>query len=86
MTWPWEMGDWVAFMLKIMLVFFNKSRLKYVEDSCRHLEGFCTRLTLQLPGVIRMAGEEEDLVVFREGSDGLDGGGAAGERGLTIDD
>jgi hypothetical protein len=30
---------------------------------------------LQLPGMIRMAGEEEDLVVFREGSDGLDGGG-----------
>ena len=26
----------------------------------------------------RVAGEEEDLVVFREGSDGLDGGGAAG--------
>ena len=45
-----------------------------------------SRLTLQLPGVIRMAGEEEELVVFREGSDGLDGGGAAGERGLTIDD
>ena len=45
-----------------------------------------SRLTLQLPGVIRMAGEEEDLVVFREGSDGLDGGGEAGERGLTIDD
>jgi hypothetical protein len=33
-----------------------------------------------------MAGEEEGLVVFREGSDGQDGGGAAGERGLTIDD
>ena len=28
--------------------------------------------------MIRVAGEEEDLVVFREGSDGLDGGGAAG--------
>jgi hypothetical protein len=27
--------------------------------------------------VFRVAGEEEDLVVFREGSDGLDGGGAA---------
>ena len=25
--------------------------------------------------MIRVAGEEEDLVVFREGSDGLDGGG-----------
>ena len=58
-----------------MLDFFNKSRLKYVEDSCRHLEGSCTLKTLQLPGVIRVAGEEEDLVVFREGSDGLDGGG-----------
>ena len=37
--------------------------------------GFPPRLFLQLPGVIRVAGEEEDLVVFREGSDGLDGGG-----------
>jgi hypothetical protein len=36
--------------------------------------------------MIRVAGEEEDLVSFCEGSDGLDGGGAAGERGLTIDD
>lgn len=60
-----------------MLGFFNKSRLKYVEDSCRHLEGFCTRQTLQLFGVIWVAGEEENLVVFGEGSDGLDGGGAA---------
>jgi hypothetical protein len=25
-----------------------------------------------------LTGEEEDLVFFREGSDGLDGGGAAG--------
>jgi hypothetical protein len=33
------------------------------------------RKTLQLPGVIGVAGEEEDLVVFGEGSDGLDGGG-----------
>jgi hypothetical protein len=39
---------------------------------------FSSRLALQLPGVIRVAGEEEDLVVLREGSDGLDGGGAAG--------
>jgi hypothetical protein len=36
--------------------------------------------------MMRVAGEEEDLVVFREGSDGLDGGGAAGERGLMIED
>ena len=61
-----------------MIVFFNKSRLEYVSDSCRHLKGCCALKTLQLPGVIRVAGEEEDLVVFREGSDGLDGGGAAG--------
>ena len=27
--------------------------------------------------MFRVAGEEENLVVFREGSDGLDGGGAA---------
>ena len=43
--------------------------------SLRHLQGFRACEFLQLPGVIRVAGEEEDLVVFREGSDGLDGGG-----------
>ena len=44
-------------------------------QSFRHLKAFCARKTLQLPGVIRVAGEEENLVVFREGSDGVDGGG-----------
>jgi hypothetical protein len=39
------------------------------------LKVFRTYLTLQLTGVFRVAGEEEDLVIFREGSDGLDGGG-----------
>ena len=34
-------------------------------------------MTLQLPSMCRVAGEEEDLVVFREGYDCLDGGGAA---------
>jgi len=43
-----------------------------------HLETFRANVVLQLPGMIRVAGEEEDLVSFREGSDGLDGGGAAG--------
>jgi hypothetical protein len=50
------------------------------------LEAFRVGVVLQLPGVLRVTGEEENLVAFREGSDGLDGGGAAGERGLTIDD
>ena len=43
--------------------------------SFRHMQAFRARKTLQLAGVFRVAGEEEDLVVFREGSDGLDGGG-----------
>jgi hypothetical protein len=46
--------------------------------SFRHPQAFCSGETLQLTGVIRVAGEEEHLVIFREGSDGLDGGGAAG--------
>jgi hypothetical protein len=46
-----------------------------VVDSCRQMKTFCASKILQFPGVIRVAGEEEDLVVFREGSDGLDGGG-----------
>ncbi len=45
------------------------------DGSFRHPQAFCFGETLQLTGVIRVAGEEEDLVVFREGSDGLDGGG-----------
>jgi hypothetical protein len=52
----------------------------------RYLKAFSACETLQFPGMIRVAGEEEDLASFCEGSDGLDGGGAAGERGLTIDD
>lgn len=46
--------------------------------SCSHLKVFRRSKTLQFPGVIGVAGEEEDLVVFGEGSDGLDGGCAAG--------
>jgi len=65
-------------MLKIMLIILNKARLKYIADSCRHLKAFRARKALQLAGMFRVAGEEEDLVVCGEGSDGLDGGGAAG--------
>ena len=61
-----------------MLVFFNKARLKSVSDSCRHLKVFRPNDALQFFGVFRVTGEEENLVVFCEGSDGLDGGGAAG--------
>jgi len=39
---------------------------------------FRARKALKLPGVIGVAGEDEDLVVCSEGSEGLDGGGAAG--------
>ena len=46
--------------------------------SSNHLEISSSRLSLQLLGVIQVTGKEEDLVIFREGSDGLDGGGAAG--------
>jgi hypothetical protein len=52
------------------------------ERSFRHMQGFRANVVLQLPRMIRVAGEEEDLVVLCEGSAGLDGGGAAGERGI----
>ena len=42
------------------------------------MQAFRARKTLQLASMFRVAGEEENLVVFREGSDGLDGGGASG--------
>jgi hypothetical protein len=63
-----------------MLVFFNKSRLEFELDSSGHFEGSCTRQALQLPGVIRVAGEGEDLVVCREGSDGVEGGDTENEK------
>lgn len=47
-------------------------------QSFRDLQAFRTGQPLQISRVFRVAGEEEDLVFFREGSDGLDGGGAAG--------
>jgi hypothetical protein len=45
--------------------------------SLRALKAFRADQTLQLACVFRVVGEEEHLVVFREGSDYLDGGGAA---------
>ena len=48
------------------------------KRSFRHLKAFRTCETLQCASAVRVAGEEEDLVVFREGSEGLDGGSAAG--------
>jgi hypothetical protein len=39
------------------------------------VKAFRTGKALQLPGVIGVAGEDEDLVVCGEGSEGLDGGG-----------
>jgi len=41
------------------------------------VKGFRARKALQLPGVIRVAGEDENLVICGEGCEGLDGGGAA---------
>lgn len=51
------------------------------EGSFRHIKALGSRQALQLPGVIRVAGEEQDLVVLGEAWDGLDGGGAAGSEG-----
>jgi hypothetical protein len=46
--------------------------------SLHHLKVFRARKAFQITRVIRVAGEEEDLVVCGEATDGLDGGGAAG--------
>ena len=57
---------------------FASIRVQSVSDSCRHLKVFRACEALQLFGMIGVAGEEEDLVIFGEGSDGVDGGAAAG--------
>jgi hypothetical protein len=64
---------------------FASIRVQSVSDSCRHLKVFRACEALQLFGVFRVAGEEEDLVVFGEGSDGLDGGAAAGGEEVAKD-